>query len=130
MELNGLVATDGAGGEVGARSKGHRSVVAGAAVVTFGPNNEPTQISVITTKVPGRQTVPRAEAWAVRQVLWRWHGNKPLKIITDALYVVKGFLPYNRAAYMKGTNADIWKEIYDQMDRMAVKPTIHNKKAI
>ena len=33
-----LVATDGAGGTVGARSERHRSVGAGAAVVKFGPN--------------------------------------------------------------------------------------------
>ena len=35
MEREGLVATDGAGGAVGARSERHRVVGAGAAVVTF-----------------------------------------------------------------------------------------------
>ena len=35
MEREGLVATDGAGGTVGARSERHRSVGAGAAVITF-----------------------------------------------------------------------------------------------
>lgn len=36
-----LVATDGAGGAVGARSERHRSVGAGSVVVTFGPNRTP-----------------------------------------------------------------------------------------
>ena len=38
LEEEGLVATDGAGGTVGARSERHRSVGAGAAVVKFGPD--------------------------------------------------------------------------------------------
>ena len=114
---------------MGTRSKRHRVVGAGAAVVTLDTNNEIRKISVLASKVPGRQTVPRAEAGAVRQVLTRWHGKVPLKIVTDALYVVKGFLPHNRGAYKRGTNADIWCEIYDRMDRMEIRPTIHKVKS-
>ena len=64
-----LVATDGAGGAVGARSERHRSVGAGAAVVKFGPNRTPLHATCMRMKVPGKQTVPRAETWAVLQVL-------------------------------------------------------------
>ena len=43
--------------------------------------------------------------------------------------MVKGFLPHNRVAYKKGTNADIWCEIYDLIDAMRVWPTIHKVKS-
>ena len=114
---------------MGTRSKRHRGVGAGAAVVTLDADNDIRKISVLASKVPGRQTVPRAEAWAIRQVLIRWHGKVPLKIITGALYVVKGFLPRNKGAYKKGTNADIWCEVFDSIDAMEVKPTIHKVKS-
>ena len=40
-------------------------------------------------KVSGRQTVPRAETLAVLQVLLLANGDWPLKIVTDALYMIK-----------------------------------------
>ena len=49
-------------------------------MVTLDANSDIKKVSVLTSKVPGKQTVPRAEAWAVRQVLVRWRGQKPLKI--------------------------------------------------
>ena len=52
-----------------------------------------------------------------------------MKIITDAMYVIKGFENQNRKAYAEGRNGDIWREVYVQMDRMAVKPTIHKIKS-
>ena len=64
-----LVATDGAGGAMGSRSERHIAVGAGAAVVSFGPNRKPEHVTCMHMKVPGRQTVPRAEIWAVLQVL-------------------------------------------------------------
>ena len=64
-----LVATDGAGGAVGSRSERHRSVGAGAVVVSFGPDRMPMHATCMRMKVPGRQTVPRAETWAVLPVL-------------------------------------------------------------
>ena len=98
-------------------------------MVTLDTENNISKVSVLTSKVPGKQTVPRAEAWAVRQVLERWHGRKPLKIITDALYVVKGFLKHNKAAYMKGANSDIWTDIFERMEGMRIKPTVHKVKS-
>ena len=63
-----LAAIDGAGGAVGSRSERHRAVGAGAAVLTFGPDRTPMHATCMRMKVPGRQTVPRAEALAVLQV--------------------------------------------------------------
>ena len=84
-----LVATDGAGGVVGPQTERHRSVGAGAAVVTFGPDRTPLHATCMRMKVPGRQTVPRAETWAVLQVLKAMKDEKHMKIITDAMYVIK-----------------------------------------
>ena len=62
---------------------------------------------------------------SAREMAWQ----HAIKIVTDALYVVKGFIPYNRAAYKRGTNGDIWCEIYDIMDKMSIWPTIHKVKS-
>ena len=64
-----LVETDVAGGAVGSRSERHRAVGAGAAVVSFGPNRKPEHVTCMCMEAPGRQTVPRAETWALLQVL-------------------------------------------------------------
>ena len=65
-------------------------------VVTFDDNREPVRESLLVAKVPGRQTVPRAEAWAVSEVLQIYRGETALKIVTDAPYVIKGFYDHNR----------------------------------
>ena len=52
-----------------------------------------------------------------------------MKIITDAMYVIKGFKDHNRKAYSEGKNGDIWREVYVQLDRMTIKPTIHKIKS-
>ena len=64
--------------------------------MTFNESREPIDEALMCAKVPGRQTVPRAEAWAVKEVLDIHRGATPLKIITDASYVVKGFDVQNR----------------------------------
>ena len=53
------------------------------------PGKLPQYESLLLAKVPGKQTVPRAEAWAVSEVLQIYRGETPLKIITDASYVIK-----------------------------------------
>ena len=35
-----------------------------------------------------------------------------MKIITDAMYVIKGFKMQNSKAYSEGKNGDIWREVY------------------
>ena len=129
MKREGLVATDGAGGTVGARSERHRSVGAGAAVVAFEQDGSAGHATCLRMKVPGKQTVPRAETWAVLQVLKLIEGKKEIKIITDAMYVIKDFKDQNRKTYQEGRNGDIWREVYEQFDRLDVKPTIHKVKS-
>ena len=62
MAAAGLVATDGAGGARVTASSRHRSVGAGAAVLTFDIEGNATKESLMIAKVPGNQTVPRAES--------------------------------------------------------------------
>lgn len=124
-----LVATDGAGETVGSRSERHRAVRAGAAVVTFGRNKTPTHASCLRMKVPGKQTVPRAETWAVLQVLLLMKGEQHMKIVTDAMYVIKGVKMQNRKPHYEGKNGDIWRDVYRQMDRLRIKPTAHKIKS-
>ena len=45
------------------------------------------------------------------------------------MYVIKGFKDQNRNAYSEGRNRDIWREVYVQLDRMTIKPTIHKIKS-
>ncbi len=68
------------------------------------------------SKVLGKQTVPRAEAWALYNVIKSWHGLMRITIVVDATYVTNGFKPGNRAAFRRGTNGDIWTLIYDRWD--------------
>ena len=56
-------------------------------------------------------------------------GNREMKIITDAMYVIKGFKDQNRKAYQEGRNGDIWREVYAQIDSLKTKPTIHKVKS-
>ena len=56
-------------------------------------------------------------------------GVKEMKIITEAMYVIKGFKKQNRKACAEGENGDIWREVYVEMDRITVKPTIHKIKS-
>ena len=45
------------------------------------------------------------------------------------MYVVKGFKDQNRKTYQEGRNGDRWREVYEQFDRLDVKPTIHKVKS-
>ena len=72
MEQTGLVATDGSGGKVGDKRVRRRAVGAGAASVLFNEFRRPINEALLVAKVPGKQTVPRAEAWAVCCTLEVW----------------------------------------------------------
>ena len=77
------MATDGAGGKIGEKNHRRRAVGAGASSVLFDSKRKPIDEAILIAKVPGKQTVPRAEAWAVNCVLEEWHGEMELIIITD-----------------------------------------------
>ena len=61
----------------------------------------------LASKVPGRQTVPRAEIWAVLMVLMVWDGSFDLTIITHASYTVQGMDGLARRKNSRGPNRDI-----------------------
>ena len=86
---------------------------------------QPVGKAVLSTEAPGKQTVPIAETWGIRGVMQLWPGGKPLTIVTDASYVVKGLLHHSRAAYLKDSNGDIWGIIYEVEAKMVVKPTVN-----
>ena len=69
--------------------------------------------------MPGKQTVPRAETWAVYLVLLEWDGAYDLEIVTDATYTANGMDFHRRAKNLKGVNKDLWKLIYDEIDYTA-----------
>ena len=61
----------------------------------------------LASKVPGRQTVPRAEIWAVLLILRAWDGSYDLEVVTDATYTVCGMILQNRQKHSRGRNRDI-----------------------
>ena len=65
---------------------------AGCSGLSFDANREWCILdkAAVSAKVPGRQTVCRAEAWAVYSVLVAWSGSYHLTIATDASYSVSG----------------------------------------
>ena len=78
----------------------------------------------MTTHVPGKQRVPSAETWAVKDLIKKWPGAKPLTIVADASYIVKGFLSHSREAYLKWSNGDFWNTIYKRDEAVTIKPAV------
>ena len=74
----------------------------------------------MASKVPGRQTVPRAEIWAVLMVLMVWGGAYDLQIVTDASYTVQGMDALARRKNGRGPNRDIWQLRYAELDAKEV----------
>ena len=62
--------------------------------------------------VPGVQTVPRAELWALYQLLKRQDPNVHIQYYIDASYVVRAAKSTQTAAYTNGTNGDLWSRVY------------------
>ena len=77
------------------------------------------------SRVPGKQTVPRAEAWAIYLVMQVWDGAHDLEIVTDASYTCSGMDLYNRHTHLRGTNRDIWQLIYKELDSTTCNATGH-----
>ena len=74
------------------------------------------------SKVPGRQTVCRAEAWALHNVIDAWPGNYALEIIVDATYSLSGMDLIKRSKHLKGANADIWISLYAILEHKKLYP--------
>ena len=70
------------------------------------------EVALLFSKVPGNQTVPRAELWALYQLLIRMKNNIKYFVYIDALYVLNG-LTSRTKHYSQGTNGDLWTRIYE-----------------
>ena len=120
LKLTGLCGVDGAGGKNGSRPRS-RAVGAGCGTLIMRAQKEEgvwiREEAWMASKVPGRQTVPRAEIWAVLMVLMVWDGTHDLTIITDASYTVRGMEDLARRKNSRGPNRDLWTLIYPQRDK-------------
>ena len=101
-----------------------RVVGAGAGAVAIDDEGNITESALLISEVPGMQTVPRAEAWALYCVLITWHGRMNLTVVVDATYVTNGMITGNRITFLEGVNADIWKLIYARYDELEIVPRI------
>ena len=66
-----------------------------------------------------RQTVPRAEIRAVLMILRAWDGSHDLEVVTYATYTVCGMVHIRRRKHNRGPNRDIWKLLYEELDKKA-----------
>lgn len=111
LKATGRCGVDGSGGKLFSSNARLRTVGAGCGVILMGENeNEAwiTEEAYLASRVPGKQTVPRAEAWAIYLVVCEWDGSYDLEIITDASYTLRGMYFTSRGSNLKGTNKDIW----------------------
>ena len=110
LRLTGRCGVEGSGG---ANSSQPRCRSVGAGCGTQVLRAEKTEGSWIeeeawnSSKVPGRQTVPRAEIWAILMVLMVWDGTYNLTIVTDASYTVRGIGNLAGRKDTRGPNWDI-----------------------
>ena len=100
--------TDGSGGKE--QNRWHSRVSAAAVVYSSELLDE---YAIMYSRVPGRQTVPRAELWAIICTL------KTVAIITlqihifyiDAQYILNG-IASDTNLYRDGLNGDLWTMLY------------------
>ena len=105
--------TDGGGGPDSIRPE-IRQVTAALAAAKAGGD---VKWATIGLNTPGRQTVPRAEAWALCHLLEVRDGRNTT-VWVDASYVVRGVRAHgtsSQAGYQSGPNGDIWCQLYDQL---------------
>ena len=81
----------------------------------------------MVAQVPGKQTVPRAEVWAMRQLLLLVP-DCPLTAYTDASYVHAGCCG-KRAKMLQGLNGDLWDLLYQALDARRVPASVCKVKA-
>ena len=116
LRRTGRGGLDGSGGTLSRHSR-IRAVGYGCSVVLFGESPDEIIAKVtMSSKVAGRQTVPRAEIWALFCMLQVWDGAYSLEIVTDASYTVYGMMEGNRCNHLRGTNGDLWRLTYQELD--------------
>ena len=67
------------------------------------------------SRVPGRQTVPGAELWAIIKTLTCLARSTVCRVLIHASYVIKGIRDKSRH-YSDGLNGDLWTLVYDLLE--------------
>ena len=106
LNKTGKVGTDGGGDQE--KDPRNRRVSSGAAV--FDPDTN--DVAMLFAKVPGNQTVPRAELYALLQTIVRMKDDIEYTVYVDASYVLNG-LTSRTKHYSQGTNGDLWTRLYE-----------------
>ena len=124
LKKTGKVGVDGSGGKNYVHPS-IRCVGAGFGVADL----DPIAGAVISRAqchpaVPGKQTVPRAECYAMLCILKIWDGTDPIEIICDATYSLRGLQSDTRLKFLRGGNGDPWKLVYDELDKKAFRPSM------
>jgi hypothetical protein len=95
--------TDGA--EASDKTKAAMSVTAAAVVI----DDDGETIASLEMQVPGRQTIPRAETWAVICLADKMEKDSTKEVFIDNASVVEGLLQLGEKKWTNGTNGDLWK---------------------
>ena len=69
-------------------------------------------------RVPGKQTVPRAELTALIRTLTYIRTVQEWTIYIDAQYVINGAKADDRSHYLIGSNGDLWQQVYDGLGKL------------
>ena len=91
------------------------AVFAGAAAVS----GDATSAVYMHCRIPGRQTVPRAELTALLKTIRCIRVARKWSFYIDAQYVINGLTTSDRSYYRLGSNGDLWRSIYNELDRLA-----------
>ena len=122
---SGRIYTDGSGGPRWCPIKTARC---GAGIATFTVLKEHdeqghdricfTKVALMATGVGGRQTVPNAEAWAIKNAL-PLGTERNITVLLDAAYVVKGMAAdeHVRRRMRQSGNGRTWEETYINADK-------------
>ena len=90
-------------------------------------DEQQNKVAFLFSRVPGKQTVPRSELWALLQLIRRMKTGRAYKVYIDAAYVLNGI--HSRSNnYSKGSNGDIWSSCFEELDRIdlgAIKVKSH-----
>lgn len=129
MRNVGQAGVDGAGGKLGSTT--FRCVGAGGAAVLFHPHKKHCVLctAMIYSKVPGNQTVCRAEESALYIIIKVWPGDFHLTIPVDATYSLSGMDLARREKHIKGVNSDIWNLIYHELSSKALVAVMEKVKS-
>ena len=91
-----------------------RTRKAGSGMAVYDPSTE--NMALMYSRVPGRQTVPRAELWALYNIMLKLAPNTTYTLYIDARDVLTGLWARSKH-YSAGNNGDLWSRIYDILDK-------------